>query len=109
LRVDSAAIAEQLFWLRVSARNRGAPEWKPMSEPEKWVVRLSPVTGHTVDDLLQMPYALDVWQRDGTSLVVSAPDATLVEIERRKLARVERMGPTEQFAAQASTERRKPD
>jgi hypothetical protein len=80
-----------------------------MAEPEKWVVRLSPMPGRTVDDLLQMPYALDVWQRHESSLVASAPHATLVEIERRKLARVERMGPTEQFAAQASTEPRKPD
>jgi|tagenome__1003787_1003787.scaffolds.fasta_scaffold19259386_2 hypothetical protein len=80
-----------------------------MSEPEKWLVRLSPVPGGTVDDLLQMPYALDVWQRDETSLVASAPHATLVEIERRKLARVERMGPTEEFAAQASTAGPKPN
>jgi hypothetical protein len=69
--------------------------------PTDWIVRLSPGPGGTVDDLLAMPYSLDVWQRDANSLVAAAPEATLVEIERRNLACVERMGTAAEFAAQA--------
>ena len=57
----------------------------------KWVVRLHPPAGHDVDTLLKLPFSLDVWQRDASALVVAASEATLNELERRKLARVDRI------------------
>jgi hypothetical protein len=57
----------------------------------RWVVRLHPPAGHDVDTLLKLPFSLDVWQRDANALVVAASEATLDELERRKLARVDRI------------------
>jgi hypothetical protein len=57
----------------------------------KWVVRLHPPAGQDVDTLLKLPFSLDVWQRDADALVVAASEATLNELERRKLARVDRI------------------
>jgi hypothetical protein len=57
----------------------------------KWVARLSPTAGRTVEDLLRLPLGLDVWQRDENSLIVSASGGALDEIERRRLAQVERI------------------
>lgn len=60
----------------------------------RWVARLTPLPGSSVDDLLRLPLGLDVWERDEDSLVVAAGEGQLVEIERRRLAGVERMTPT---------------
>jgi hypothetical protein len=57
----------------------------------KWVARLSPTVGRTVEDLLRLPVGLDVWQRNESSLIVSASEGALDEIERRRLAQVERI------------------
>jgi hypothetical protein len=63
----------------------------------KWVVRLHPPPGHDVDSLLKLPFSLDVWQRDAGALVVAASEATLDELERRKLARVDRISTVTDF------------
>ena len=57
----------------------------------KWVVRLYPPAGQDVETLLKLPFSLDVWQRDEGALIVAASEATLNELERRKLARVDRL------------------
>lgn len=63
----------------------------------KWVVRLYPPPGSDVDSLLKLPFSLDVWQRDAGALVVAASEATLAELERRKLARVDRISTVADF------------
>jgi hypothetical protein len=55
------------------------------------VVRLTPVAGRTVDDLLKLPLSLDVWQRDAGTLVAAVSEATIAEIERRRIADVVRL------------------
>ncbi len=57
----------------------------------RWVVRLTPVAGRTVDDLLQVPLSLDIWQRDAGALVAAVSEATIAEIERRRIAEVVRL------------------
>lgn len=32
----------------------------------RWLVRLTPVAGRTVNDLLKVPLSLDVWERVGS-------------------------------------------
>jgi len=67
----------------------------------KWVVRLHPPAGHDVDTLLKLPFSLDVWQRDANALVVAASEATLNELERRKLARVDRISTVADYQRRA--------
>jgi hypothetical protein len=57
----------------------------------RWVVRLTPMAGCTVDDLLRVPLSLDVWERGAGALMAAASEATIAEIERRRIARVERL------------------
>jgi hypothetical protein len=63
----------------------------------RWVVRLHPPPGRGVDTLLELPFSLDVWQRDEGALVVAASEATLNELERRKLARVDRIATVAEY------------
>ena len=37
-----------------------------------WLVRLTPVAGRTVDDLLKVPLSLDVWEREADAVVAAA-------------------------------------
>jgi hypothetical protein len=74
------------------------------TDQTRWVARLTPpltLPGRTVRDLLQLPLALDVWQRDGEVLIVAASAATLDELERRRLATVERLCTTTEYEAWA--------
>ena len=57
----------------------------------RWVVRLTPTADRTVEDLLRVPLSLDVWQRDAGTLVAAASEATIAELERRRIAKVERL------------------
>ena len=57
----------------------------------RWVVRLTPLAGRTVDDLLKVPLSLDVWERGADALVAATSERTIVELERRRIARVERL------------------
>jgi hypothetical protein len=45
----------------------------------------------TLAELLAIPLGLDVWERRADELVVAASEAALAEVERRRLARVDRM------------------
>jgi hypothetical protein len=67
---------------------------------ETWIARLTPAPGRSVADLLGMRLGLDVWERHTNSLVVAAPDSRLSELERRRLARVDRLTTTAQYLAQ---------
>jgi hypothetical protein len=67
----------------------------------RWVVRLTPPPGQTVADLLRIPLALDVWQRERDALVAAVPAMVLRELERRRLAGVERLGTTAEYEESA--------
>jgi hypothetical protein len=62
-----------------------------------WVARLTPVAGRSVEDLLRLSLGLDVWERGADALVVAAPESRLAELERRRLAHVERWGTPAQY------------
>ena len=64
-----------------------------------WVVRLTPSEGRGLSDLLGIPLALDVWNREPNALIAAAPEATLKELARRRLARIERLGTTADYKA----------
>jgi hypothetical protein len=68
-----------------------------MSSDARWVVRLRPTNGRSVDDLLRLPMALDVWQRETDALVAAISESTLQELERRRLAHIERIRPTSDY------------
>ncbi len=57
----------------------------------RWLVRLTPVVGRTVDDLLKVPLSLDVWEREADAIVAAASEQTIAELERRQIAGVERL------------------
>ncbi len=66
---------------------------------ETWIARLTPEAGSSVAHLLDMPLGLDVWERHDDSLVIAAPESRLAELERRRLARVERWATAAQYLA----------
>ncbi len=75
-----------------------------MAEPEDtWVARVTPLPGRSVPELLGMPLGLDVWERHAAFLVVAAPESRLAELERRRLARVERWATSEEYAARMAS------
>ncbi|AGA08994.1 hypothetical protein CN151_11480 [Sinorhizobium meliloti] len=59
----------------------------------RWLVRLTPVAGRTVNDLLKVPLSLDVWEREADAVVAAASERAIVELERRRIAGVERLRP----------------
>ncbi|MDF3308891.1 hypothetical protein P3H15_28150 [Rhodococcus sp. T2V] len=65
--------------------------------PSRWVARLVPSPGTDVETLLAVGLGLDVWERHGNELVVAATDAQLAEVQRRRLATVERISTVEAF------------
>jgi hypothetical protein len=67
---------------------------------EPVVARLTPETGSSVEQLLGTSLGLDVWERHADFLVVAAPESRLAELERRRLARVERWATAAQYVAQ---------
>jgi hypothetical protein len=68
----------------------------------RWVVRLSPMPNSDIEHLLQMPLGLDVWERkrDPDVLVVAASEGQISELERRRLASVERLYTVEEFVSE---------
>ena len=71
-----------------------------------WVARLTPTADSSVAALLGLPFGLDVWERHAGFLVVAAPESCLAELERRRLATVERWATRERYVAEM--ERRAP-
>ena len=67
----------------------------------QWVARVIPLPGNNVDALLSMPLGLDVWERHPNMLVAVGSEAQLSEIERRHLARVERLSTVADFQARS--------
>jgi hypothetical protein len=67
----------------------------------QWVVRLTPTKGGDIESLLQMPLGLDVWERkrDPDVLVVAAREDQISELERRRLATVERLCTVGEFVS----------
>ena len=72
----------------------------PDAGDEPVVARVTPESGSSVARLLGMPLGLDVWERHPGYLVVAAPASCLAEVERRRLAEVDRRATQEQYVAQ---------
>lgn len=70
-------------------------------QPTRWVARLTPGSSDSVEALLGIPLGLDVWERHADALVVAASEGQLAEVERRHLARVERLCTVADFQARA--------
>jgi hypothetical protein len=66
-----------------------------------WVARLKPAAGRSLDDLLKVPLTLDVWQREEDALIAVASEHTLQELERRRLAQVERISTRDEYQRRA--------
>ena len=64
-----------------------------MTDDTRWIARIAPTPGSSVDDLLQLPLGLDVWERQPEFLVVAATARQLQEIEQRRLGQVEWIDP----------------
>lgn len=67
---------------------------------QTWIARLTPTAGFGVATLLGLPLGLDVWERHADFLVVAAPESQLGELERRRLAHVDRWATPTQYQAQ---------
>ena len=67
----------------------------------QWIVRLTPLPGGDIERLLQMPLGLDVWDRgrDPDVVVAAASESQISELERRRLANVERLYTVEEFVS----------
>ena len=63
------------------------------------VARVTPEAGTSVARLLGLSLGLDVWERHADFLVVAAPESRLRELERRRLARVDRWATTADYVA----------
>jgi hypothetical protein len=72
-----------------------------MSGNDEWLVRLRAPEGGSFDALLRAPLAIDIWSREGDTIVAVAVEATLRELERRRLALVERICTTEEYRRRA--------
>lgn len=68
----------------------------------QWIVRLTPLPGGDIERLLQMPLGLDVWERgrDPDVVVAAANESQISELERRRLANVERLYTVEEFVSE---------
>jgi hypothetical protein len=76
---------------------------------QTWIARLTPLSGGGVPALLAMPLGVDVWERHTGFLVVAAPESRLAEIERRRLARVDRLVTTERYVEEMRDRRQTGD
>ncbi|MDT0353606.1 hypothetical protein [Pseudonocardia charpentierae] len=65
-------------------------------DDDVWIARLTPVDGD-VAALLTKPLGLDVWERGSDHLVVMATELQLAELERRRLAQVDRLSTRNQY------------
>jgi hypothetical protein len=67
----------------------------------RWVAKLTADSAADIEALLSLSLGLDVWERHDDNLVVAASEAQLLELERRRLVRVERMATQAEFEARA--------
>ena len=65
----------------------------------RWVAKLTADSAADIDALLGLSLGLDVWERHDDSLVVAASEAQLLELERRRLVRVEWLATQAEFEA----------
>lgn len=68
-----------------------------MTDEDVTIARLRPAPDVGVDGLLALSLGLDVWERGRDHLLVAATEAQLAELERRRLATVERLGTRAQY------------
>ena len=71
------------------------------TEETRWVARLTPMPSIDISMLLETNWGLDVWERRADAIVVAASEAQLSELERRRLARVERLSTVEEYRTRA--------
>jgi hypothetical protein len=64
------------------------------------VARLRPAAELGVDGLLAMSLGLDVWERAPDHVLVAATEDQLAELERRRLATVERLGTVQEYESE---------
>jgi hypothetical protein len=67
----------------------------------RWVARVTPMPNFSVGSLVEMALGLDVWERHAEFLVVAANDMQLSELERRRLAHVEKLCTIAEFQSRA--------
>ncbi len=72
---------------------------------QTWIACLTPTAGGSVAGLLNLPLGLDVWERHAGFLVVAAPESRLAELERRRLAEVDRWATQQQYVARMANRR----
>jgi hypothetical protein len=70
---------------------------KESTQAPKWVARIRPTARCSIEDLLRLPVSLDVWERGDDALIAAVSEADLLEMERRKLAHVERICSTKDY------------
>jgi hypothetical protein len=70
---------------------------KQSTEAPRWVARIRPTARCSIEDLLRLPVSLDIWERGEDALIAAASEADLLELERRKLAHVERICSAEDY------------
>jgi hypothetical protein len=96
------AVPEHLRKAQIFLKGGSTMGDKIDDQQTRWVARLIPTLNSSIDALLHMPLGLDVWERHADALVVAASEAQLSELERRRLAQVERLSTVAAFAARAS-------
>lgn len=69
----------------------------------RWIARLTAAPGSSLEHLLGLSLGLDVWERHNDTLVAVASEAQLAELERRQIARVERLSTVKDFLAWAES------
>ena len=67
----------------------------------RWVAKLTADSAADIEALLGLSLGLDVWERHDDGLVVAASEAQLLELERRRLVRVDRLATQAEFEARA--------
>jgi hypothetical protein len=73
----------------------------------RWVARLRSMPGGNLDRLRGMPLGLDVWEVGSNTMIVAATDGQLSEIERRRLAQVDRLCTVADFQGQPQEQARR--
>ena len=77
----------------------------PDKEDTRWVARLTPAASiGSVEALLKMSTGLDVWERHPDCVVAAASELQLAELERRRLAQVERLCTVAEFQSRKQTD-----